>query len=495
MMRGLSHPDLGPGRTAAMTAITPPEAKALSQAGRLRGFQSGAREIDEAPVAVRGTLPEWLRGNLLLNGPALWELPQGGYRHWFDGLAMLHRVRIGRDGASYRSRFLQSEDWRASTAAGKPAMSGFGTDDPPGLWRRIRGIFAPQVTDNAAVVMSRIGGQWAATTETPRAIGFDPDTLATTGELQFEDKERPHLMSAHGINDREGNYWNVGVEFGPKCTYKLFRVRPGSLCREVVGRIQSKQSGYLHAFALTPWHALVWETALRAKPLSFMFSGNSYIGNFHWKPQDGSMVHAVSLHDGKVTSWSIPPMMCFHAVQAYEDEGGCVLELAIFDDATTLDELMLQPRRRGVPLQAKPKLARYRLRPGQARAEPEIFGEGLELPMVHPSCWTARCASVVWGAGEADGAPFLDRTLRLDLSSGAVTKWQRDGAVQLEPLFVAPPDSTDESEGVLLVPTLADGDAGTVVCVLEPTRMECLAELHLPQVVPFGFHAAWNAVD
>jgi len=42
------------------------------------------------------------------------------------------------------------------------------------------------------------------------------------------------------------------------------------------------------------------------------------------------------------------------------------------------------------------------------------------------------------------------------------------------------------------VPTLTDGDTGTVVAVLDPARMECIAELQLPQVVPFGFHAAWD---
>jgi carotenoid cleavage dioxygenase-like enzyme len=58
---------------------------------------------------------------------------------------------------------------------------------------------------------------------------------------------------------------------------------------------------------------------------------------------------------------------------------------------------------------------------------------------------------------------------------------------------VARPGATGEDEGVLLVPTLADADSGTVVCVVDPARMECLAELKLPQVVPFGFHAAWHS--
>ena len=45
---------------------------------------------------------------------------------------------------------------------------------------------------------------------------------------------------------------------------------------------------------------------------------------------------------------------------------------------------------------------------------------------------------------------------------------------------------------MLLVPTLADGDSGTLIAVLDPGSMRCVATLQLPQVVPFGFHAAWN---
>ena len=73
--------------------------------GRVRGFLSGAREIDDADVSVGGSLPAWLRGTLLLNGPALWELPGGRLEHWFDGYAMWHALRLQDGGVRYRSRF------------------------------------------------------------------------------------------------------------------------------------------------------------------------------------------------------------------------------------------------------------------------------------------------------------------------------------------------------------------------------------------------------
>lgn len=478
-----------------MTAHHPAEARAVALAGRLRGLASGAREIDEAGVAVRGALPEWLRGDLLLNGPALWDLPGGSYAHWFDGLAMLHRVRIAPGGASYRSRFLRSRDYLESIESGRPAYGGFGSPEPQPWWQRLRQLRQPRVTDNGAVVMSRVDGRWVAQTETPLLTEFDPDTLATVGRFAFDDHEPLHLMAAHGITETDGTWWNVGAEFGPHCSYKVFRVRPGSRRREVLARIPVGKPGYLHAFALTPEHVLVWEPALRAHMFRFMFSGSPYMDKFGWEPEGGSRIHRVSRADGGVQTWAVPPMMAFHAVQAWEDGQDTVLDLCTWGDGI-FEALRLDRLRAGRPTGLPMEVLRYRLAPGAGAASPQRLAEGAELPVVHGSRWGRQRARLAWCAGvdPAGQAPMFDRTLKLDLDARAVAgSWQRpEGAVQMEPLMVGRPGSQDEEDGVLLVPTLADGDAGTQLAVLDPASMQCLATLELPQVVPFGFHAAWN---
>jgi carotenoid cleavage dioxygenase-like enzyme len=101
-----------------MSAVPTPQSGAVP--GRARGFLSGAREIDEAAVEVQGALPRWLEGTLLLNGPALWELPGGRLEHWFDGYGMWHAIRIEDSAVRYRSRFCASESYRRSLAAGAP---------------------------------------------------------------------------------------------------------------------------------------------------------------------------------------------------------------------------------------------------------------------------------------------------------------------------------------------------------------------------------------
>ena len=476
-----------------MSAAFEPLAPIPADAGatdRRRGFRTGAREIDAAPVRVEGRLPAWLHGRLLLNGPALWELSNGHFEHWFDGLAMLHRLQIGPGGVSYRSRFARSRSYTQAMATGAPPTAEFDTPSPASLWTRLKG--AP-VTDNPAVVMSRVGSSWIAVTETPTLMRFDPDTLETLGPLPIDDDTRIHLMAAHGHTDDAGNYWNVGIRLGPKCDVMLFRLRPGSTRREVVASLRMRKAGYTHAFAMTARHAIVWETAVRAQALSFRFSAKSYIRNFRWEPASGSRLHAISLADGSVRSWDAPPMMCFHAIQAWEEGKTFVAELSIYEDATILEDLRLAPLRQGQAQRCVPKLMRYRLEPGRGEALMEPFGEAFELPQVHPARWGHARAGVAWGAGldARDPSGFLDRTVRLDLRTGERKQWQRESAIQLEPLFVPRPGSSAEDDGVLLVPTLADGDATTVIGVIDAASMACVARLHTPQVVPFGFHAAW----
>ena len=53
------------------------------------------------------------------------------------------------------------------------------------------------------------------------------------------------------------------------------------------------------------------------------------------------------------------------------------------------------------------------------------------------------------------------------------------------------PGAAGDDDGVLLVPTLADDDETSLIGVIDAKSMQPLASIHAPQVVPFGFHAAF----
>jgi carotenoid cleavage dioxygenase-like enzyme len=303
-----------------------------------------------------------------------------------------------------------------------------------------------------------------------------------------------HLMSAHGFTLADGSYLNVATALGPKCEMKLFRVRPGAARPEVIGRIRTPRAGYTHGFALARGHAVVWETALRAQPLAFRFGAKAYADNFRWEPAGDSAIHAVALDTGEVRSWRVPPFMAFHATQAWADGDGLVLELAVYEDGTVFDDLRLERRRADLAMRSALRHVRYRLRDGRRDAEPEpIGGAAIELQQVNPARIGLGRARVCWGTGNGDRGEFSDRTHRIDLDDGSVTTWRRPKATQLEPLYVARPGATADDDGVLMVPTLAEADETSVIGVLDARSMECIAELRPPQIVPFGFHAAFRA--
>jgi carotenoid cleavage dioxygenase-like enzyme len=461
--------------------------------GRRRGFLSRAQETELASVVFRGEVPDWLRGTLLLNGPALWDLPRGRFLHWFDGLAQLHALEIRDAQVSYRSRFLRSEAYERSIARGQPTFGGYGTGDGRRLWQRLLTLSNPPRTDNAAVVMSRVGDRWLATTESDRAHWFDPQSLQSLGELRWTDGLKLPLMAAHPGIDAQGCWWNVGVALGKSCEYRLFTTRVDGR-REVKATVPVGRAGYLHAFALTATHALLWENALRAQPLRFLFSGEPYIEHFDWLPGSGSRIHAIALADGRVRSWEAPPLFAFHAVQAFDAGDGFVLDLCCAEPGVNamlgIDRLRAGP----VDPQWLPRQRRFVLSAGRAEATPEELPGRFDLPQVHAPLARQGAVRHVFGA-TVDGATpgeFLNQVLKLDLHDGSLRRWGRERAISLEPLFVPRPAGTADDDGVLLVHTLADDDAGSVIVMLDAATLEERARIELPHVIPFGFHGAWQ---
>ena len=53
--------------------------------------------------------------------------------------------------------------------------------------------------------LARIGERHIAMTETPLPIEFDPETLATSGHLDYADSLKAHVTTAHPHHDPERN--------------------------------------------------------------------------------------------------------------------------------------------------------------------------------------------------------------------------------------------------------------------------------------------------
>src|SRR4051794_12365422 len=91
------------------------------------GFADLSEELTLDGMELEGELPEWLSGSLVRVTPAKFDLEQGTIRHWFDGLAMLHRFAFEGGRVSYANRFIRSDAYERAEK-GERLSQGFATD-------------------------------------------------------------------------------------------------------------------------------------------------------------------------------------------------------------------------------------------------------------------------------------------------------------------------------------------------------------------------------
>ena len=166
-----------------------------------KGFETLDREVTLDALPISGALPPWLAGSLVRTGPAKFEAGERSMRHWFDGLAMLHRFSLADGAVSYGCRFLDTPAYRAAET-GKIGYQEFATDPCRSLFQRVSAMFSPKLTDNANVNLTKLGERFISMTETPLPVEFDADVLTEeTGspELGVSVRELPAPLVDSGL--------------------------------------------------------------------------------------------------------------------------------------------------------------------------------------------------------------------------------------------------------------------------------------------------------
>jgi beta,beta-carotene 9',10'-dioxygenase len=459
------------------------------------GFTSLDREIRLDALPLEGTIPPWLTGTLLRNGPARFAVGGERYRHWFDGLAMLHRFSIGDGAVSYANRFLQSPAFLEAERSGRIARPEFATDPQRTLVERLRGSFGNGSSDNANVNIVPFGDGYLALTETPAPVAFDGESLETRGVLAYDDDVRGQITTAHTLHDRARRAtFNIVINVGRKSSYAVVRIDDGTLRRTVIASIGVDEPAYLHAFSATARYIVIVEYPLMVRPLDLLLRRKPFIDNYSWKPQRGTRFHVIDKDTGtRAGVYETQAFFAFHHINAFDDGDAVVLDICAYDDAKIVGDFKLDrlcaEARAGL---AVPGLRRYRLVPGRSAAEAETFpGASIELPRVAPA-QAANAYRFAYGVGADERTDIFDRLVKVDVRARSVTAWSAPGAYPGEPVFTARPGAVDEDDGVLLSVVLDAPAASSYLLVLNACTLEECARALVPHHIPFGFHGMFR---
>lgn len=446
--------------------------------------------LDEIPVS--GELPDWLHGELIRVTPAKFDIdPERPIRHWFDGLAMLHRFGIDQGKVSYANRFLRSAAYERAEREGRIG-AGFATDPCRQIFKRVRTLFSPDLTDNANVNLVRLGERYVAMTETPLPVEFDPQTLET---LRRANKAPGQVTTAHPHHDRDtGEAINYAAQLGARTSYRVYATT-GDDKQRVLAEVPVKEPAYMHSFAMTERYVILAEYPLTVNPLKLALGGRSFIESHRWRPERGTRFTVIDRRSGALrTRAKADAFFCFHHVNAYEEGGDIVLDLVAYDDASVIDHLFIDRLRHGDP-GAPSQLRRYRIEGGSERATYEtLLDRSIELPRIDYSRVNARPYNVMYAAAQrAERKPdWLNELVKFDVTTKSLNTWHEDGCYPGEPVFVGRPGRTSEDDGAILSVVFDSRTNRSFLLVLDAGTLTETARAGVPHHVPLSFHGQFT---
>jgi len=468
------------------------------------GFETQQEERSGESLDVSGTLPDWLVGRLIRNGPGQFEAGETRLDHWFDPYAMLRSFRIdGRtDSVDYTNRFVRSEDFRHARSEGGVRRMLPGTPPDRPVWTRLRHSLSGAFQDNPSIGVVDAGGI-TAVTESPTGIQVDPDSLETTGRRDLTTGLDADFTLGHPHYDPERDVFvNFAVSYGRGATYTLFERDPQTTAVEPICELPFDEAPYAHSFALTDEFAVLAAIPYgldTTQLLTGAFSGGTFVDAVtdfedgiggQTATRDARFV-VIDRERGEVHR-EVPadPFFVFHHANAYRDGDELVLDLIAYDDQRAMTRLTLDNLASDTPDIPAGDLVRYRVPLTEGRASFETLYEGqVEFPTFDYPDRLGSSYRYCYLAANADGSSLPTRLVKYDLEERTATSWAPDGtAFPGEPLFEKAPGADREDAGVI-VTTVLDADAErTDLVVLDAGDMTRVARATGVHRLPFGFH-------
>ena len=267
-------------------------------------------------------------------------------RHWFDGLAMLHRFSFAGGEVSYANRFLRTNAYREAEE-GRISYREFATDPCRSIFKRAATMFRPNITDNCNVNLARLGDEYIAMTETPLPVAFDPETLDALG-VAYEAAGPPrHRPSPPRPRDgRAGR-----LRHPLRAALRVPPLRPARPLAPAPDRVAPvSEPSYMHSFAMTERHLVLVAFPLVVNPLQLALGGRPFIENYRWKPELGTRFLVFDRGSGElVRTCEADACFSFHHINAFERGSEIVIDMASYDDASIVDSLYLDRVRTDPP--------------------------------------------------------------------------------------------------------------------------------------------------
>ncbi len=451
-------------------------------------------QVSGVRLALTGTIPEWLSGSLIRNGPINVRVDGQSNTHWFDGLAMLHAFSFHEGEVRYTNQFLRTDAYRKVFEEGSLDYGGFASDPCRSLFKRFFTLFHSSPLfklPNANVNVAELADSYVALTETPLPVRFDPKTLETLGVFDYRDdypKEKCWESAHHHFDPETRAALNYLVEFGKDSRYILYKMEPGSAERKRVAEVPVEFPSYMHSFAITKHYFILTEYPLVVNPLDFILRNRPFIKNYAWQPERGTNFLVVDQESGKIVGrFLAKPFFSFHHANAFEDGDKIHLDIVTYQDAEIITGTSLNAEENGGAADRHPSvLERFTVHLSEKIVTSEVlFPFSHEFPRVNEN-YDGAPYTYVYATGDNEQGEAL---YKIDTKTRQALIWQEPGCSPGEPLFVPAPGAKEEDEGAVLALVIDQGKGLSFLLVLDGKSFREIGRAAAPHLIPPGLHS------
>ncbi|MGH1488525.1 MAG: carotenoid oxygenase family protein [Acidimicrobiales bacterium] len=437
------------------------------------------QEVTAYDLPIQGELPAELRGRYVRNGPNSVTEPDPESYHWFMGDGMVHGLRINEGRAEwYRNRWVGSRKLAQLR----------GQDDVPGA----------QWNGGPVGANTNVAGFAGTTWATVEAGGCPVELnyeLETVGRNDFYGT-LPGAFTAHPKLDPDSGEMHAMVHNWPRWGERIQYVVVGADGRvSRAANIPLAGMTMLHDMSLTSRFAVIYDQPVT---LDFNLAGEGMFP-FRWNPDHGNRVGLVPRNApferlvDEIVWVDVPLGFAFHPLNAYDTpDGKVVIDICNY-------QRMFDEDRFG-PFESLPGLERWELDPKRRTTSTTVIDETPNEFPRHRGSLTSKQHRYGYCVAPSNDPSEGWPTIKHDLATGARQVFDHGpGRCAGEAVFVPRETNNAEDDGWLLcfVHDLARASAEFVVMDAQDFGRGYVAQVQLPQRIPFGFHGNWisdNAV-
>ncbi|XP_076083227.1 beta,beta-carotene 15,15'-dioxygenase-like [Mytilus galloprovincialis] len=480
-------------------------------------FRTNLEEFDNKPLTFSHPVPSWLKGKLIRNGGARYEVGARSFTHAFDALAKLHSFTFHGNGTvSMSARFLRTTYFNESIAANTIApYAQFGPLNPRFDMIEKMEAIANQI-DNLNVNIYRVrnakGGnfEYMTVNDVWEVYQVSDCSLKTLKLISPPTSLKTHLYlpilsSAHPVQEFGRQTYLTFLMSVPELPFlksfvTLYRMSSiGD--REQIVTWYLEAPTYMHSFSVTKNYAV-----FIGQPVSInlwkMFSKGNIVEAMEYRYNDPTYIYVVHLRSKKITTLKYDKFVSyFHHINAYEHRKHKIVVDICTQNSSNMHTMEMPyirspTLRNKVPLYYGIKRFAIDLKTPYVDArsfKPSKivpYSNNLDMPAINENYRHVKYCFAYGLVVKADHVNYDKWALvKKDVCEhGGDLSWIIDNHYPSEPWFVPTLNGKKEDDGILMTHVFDGIRKESYLVLINAVTMKTISKANLPTNVPFSTH-------